>query len=452
MAIAIVLVLLTVGTVAFHFLNPWWFTPIASNWQTMDDTVDLTFWVTGAVFVAVNLFMVYTIVRYRHRKGQERRAEYEPEYKKLEWWLIGVTSVGVIAMLAPGLAVWAKFVTVPKEAKVVEALGQQWSWTFRLPGKDGVLGAIDASLIGPGNPFGMDANDPRGRDDVLVSNGELHLPLNEPVKVVLRSKDVLHDFTVPQFRVKMDMVPGMITYLWLTPTKVGGYDILCEELCGTGHFVMRGRVVVDDPSAYQTWLAAQPTYGDVATQAAADVEAGRGTFAVCTACHGGNAEGNQALNAPKLAGLPAWYIERQLHNFKQGVRGGAPGDAIASQMAAIAAPLDESTIRNVAAYVASLPDAQVASTIDGDAKAGAKRYASCSYCHGADGRGSWSTNAPRIAGMSDWYLDRQLQQFRQGHRGRHPQDFMGAQMATMSRTVRQGRDAADLLAYINSLD
>ena len=221
MAIAIAIVLLVIGTVAFHILNPWWFTPIASNWGEMDDTVNLTFWVCGAVFVAVNLFMAYAIVRYRHRKGQERRAEYEPEYKKLEWWLIGLTSVGVIAMLAPGLVVWAKFVTVPDDAKVVEALGQQWSWTFRLPGRDGALGAIDAALIGPDNPFGMDANDPRGQDDVLVSGQELHLPIDQPVKVLLRSKDVLHDFTVPQFRVKMDLVPGMITYLWLTPTKVG---------------------------------------------------------------------------------------------------------------------------------------------------------------------------------------------------------------------------------------
>ena len=126
MAIAIALIALVLGTVAFHFLSPWWFTPIASNWGLMDDTVNLTFWVTGVVFVAVNLFMAYAIVRYRHRKGQQRRAEYEPENKKLEWWLIGLTSVGVVAMLAPGLLVWAKFVTVPDDAMVVEALGQQW--------------------------------------------------------------------------------------------------------------------------------------------------------------------------------------------------------------------------------------------------------------------------------------------------------------------------------------
>jgi len=451
MAIAIALVLLVIGTVAFHFLNPWWFTPIASNWGMMDDTVNLTFWVTGAVFVAVNLFMAYAIVRYRHRKGQERRAEYEPEYKKLEWWLIGLTSVGVIAMLAPGLVVWAKFVTVPDDAEVVEAVGRQWTWSFRLPGRDGELGAVDASLVGPDNPFGIDGNDPRGQDDVLIAGPELHLPLDKPVKVLLRSKDVLHNFTVPQFRVKMDLVPGMITYLWLTPTRTGEFEILCEEMCGLGHFAMRGRVVVDKADAYEAWLASQPTYAGIAARPAGDTVAGQAAFAVCTACHGANAEGNQALNAPKLAGQPAWYLARQMHNFKLGVRGGAPGDEIASQMATIAMPLDAAMIDNVVAYIGTLPDNPPQATIKGDASRGASQYTTCAYCHGGAGQGSWSTNAPRLAGMSDWYLARQLQQFRRGHRGRHPQDFNGAQMVRLSGVVREGEPTNDLLAYINTL-
>jgi cytochrome c oxidase subunit 2 len=451
MAIAVVLVLLVIGTVAFHVLNPWWFTPIASNWSTMDDTVNLTFWVTGAVFVGVNLFMAYAIVRYRHRKGVERRAEYEPEYRRLEWWLIGLTAVGVAAMLAPGLAVWAKFVTVPDDADVVEAVGQQWSWSFRLPGADGVLGAVDASLMSADNPFGMDANDPRGHDDVLVEGGELHLPLDRPVKLLLRSKDVLHDFTVPEFRVKMDLVPGMITYMWLTPTRTGQFEILCEELCGTGHFAMRGRVVVDDAASYQTWLAAQQTHAQRRDRPAVDLVAGATQYAVCGACHGAQAEGNQALNAPKLAGLPAWYLSRQLHNFKHGVRGGAPGDAIASQMSAVVQPLDKATLDNVAAYVASLPDVTAATTVRGDASSGARNYTTCAYCHGNRGQGSWSTNAPPLAGRSDWYLARQLQQFREGHRGRHPQDFHGSQMARLANVVENGEPTDDLLAYLNTL-
>src|SRR5260370_18233075 len=124
-------IVLVTGTVLFHFLSPWWFTPIASNWTTMDQTVDITFWVTGVVFIAINLFMAYAIIRYRHRKGL--KAHYEPENKKLEWWLTIVTSVGIAAMLPPGLLVWANFVTVPPGASAVMAVAHECSFSSRLP-------------------------------------------------------------------------------------------------------------------------------------------------------------------------------------------------------------------------------------------------------------------------------------------------------------------------------
>ena len=103
MAIAIVLVLLIVGSVIFNFLSPWWFTPIASNWGTIDTTLIITFIITGVVFVAISLFMAYAIYRYHHKEG--RVAHYEPENNKLEWWLTILTTIGVVAMLAPGLVV-----------------------------------------------------------------------------------------------------------------------------------------------------------------------------------------------------------------------------------------------------------------------------------------------------------------------------------------------------------
>ena len=451
MAIAIALVLLVIGTVAFHLLNPWWFTPIASNWGLMDDTVNLTFWVTGAVFVAVNLFMAYAIVRYRNRKGREQRAEYQPESKKLEWWLTGLTTIGVAALLAPGLVVWAKFVTVPEEATVVEAIGQQWTWNFRLPGDDGALGTVDQSLISADNPFGIDANDPKGQDDVLVASPELHLPLDKPVKLLLRSNDVLHNLTVPQFRVKMDLVPGMVTFMWLTPTRTGRFEILCQEMCGLGHFVMRGAVVVDGPDDYQAWLGRQPTYSQVASRPAPDAVAGRTAFATCTACHGANGEGNPAMNAPKLAGQPGWYLERQLQNFRHGIRGAEPGDAIAGQMRAIALTLDDAAIDEVVAHVATLPDEHPQATVRGNTARGKELYTTCVYCHGAKGEGVWSTNAPRLAGMNDWYLARQLRGFKGGLRGRHPQDYYGAQMALIGPAVSDDAAIDDLLAYINTL-
>ncbi|MBI4183877.1 MAG: cytochrome c oxidase subunit II [Proteobacteria bacterium] len=258
MVVALILVLVAVGSVAFHLLSPWWWTPIASNWSYIDHTIIITFWITGVVFVAIILFMAYCVFRYRYRK--DRRAEYEPENKKMEWWLTGLTSVGVAAMLAPGLFVWNQFVSVPEDAAKIEVVGEQWQWSFRYPGKDGVLGTTDPRNITPENPFGLNPNDPKGQDDVLVQGPEARLPLDKPVKVLLRAKDVLHDFYVPQFRAKMDLVPGMITYFWITPTRTGTFDVLCAELCGLGHHVMRGKVVVEPESEFQAWLQEQPTF------------------------------------------------------------------------------------------------------------------------------------------------------------------------------------------------
>ncbi len=451
MAIAVVLVLLVVGSIIFHFLSPWWFTPIASNWATMDDTVILTFWVTGIVFVVVNLFLAWVVVRYRYRKGQ--KADYEPENKKLEWWLTIVTSIGVAAMLAPGLFVWGKFVSVPDDAAIVEAVGQQWHWSFRFPGADGELGASDAALIAPGNPFGLDPEDPLGRDDVLIASPELRLPVDQPVKVLLRSKDVLHNFTVTQFRVKMDLVPGMITHLWLTPTVPGEYEILCEELCGVGHYAMRGRVVVSPREEFDTWLAAQPTFGEMQALAAADPLAGAAQYAVCMACHGPSGEGNAALNAPRLAGQGAWYVGRQLHSFRNGLRGTHAGDTFGAQMRAFAAMLpDESAIRNLAAYVETLPGHEPVVTVTGNADRGRSLYTTCAACHGRQGQGIWALNAPRLADMSDWYLVRQLQNFRQRIRGAHSKDYYGWQMATLSDMLADDQAINDIVAYINTLE
>ncbi len=451
MAIAVVLVLLVVGSIIFHFMSPWWFTPIASNWTTMDDTVILTFWVTGIVFIAVNLFLAWVVIRYRHHKGQ--KADYEPENKRLEWWLTIVTSVGVAAMLAPGLFVWGKFVSVPEDAAIVEAIGQQWHWSFRFPGKDGELGASDASLVSPGNPFGLDPDDPHGNDDVLIASPELRLPVDRPVKVLLRSKDVLHNFTVTQFRVKMDLVPGMITHLWLTPTVPGEYEILCEELCGIGHFAMRGRVVVTPQADFDTWLAAQPTFGEMQAMAAADPLAGAAHYGVCMACHGPSGEGNPALNAPRLAGQGAWYVRRQLMAFRAGVRGAHAEDTFGAQMRAFASMLpDESAIRNLAAYIETLPGHEPVATVTGNVDRGRKLFHTCAACHGQQGQGIWALNAPRLAEMSDWYLVRQLHNFRKRIRGAHSQDFYGWQMATMADSLADDRAIDDIVAYINTLD
>lgn len=258
MALAIALVVIVVATVVFHFASPWWFTPIASNWGLLDDTILITLVITGAVFVAVNLFVAVAIVRFRHRAGH--RAAFEPENRRLEGRLTLLTTAGIVAMLAPGLYVYSQMIAAPADAAPVEVLGQQWQWRFRFPGADGRLGRTDVRHVSADNPFGLNPDDPHGRDDVLVASPELHLPLDRPVAMLLRSHDVLHNFYVPQFRVKMDLVPGLVSRFWLTPTRAGRFEILCAELCGLAHYNMRGHVVVEDEAAFRAWLAAQPTF------------------------------------------------------------------------------------------------------------------------------------------------------------------------------------------------
>jgi cytochrome c oxidase subunit 2 len=450
MVLAIVLALLVVGSILFHYLSPWYFTPIASNWDAIDETVTITFWVTGFVFVVINLFMAYCVLRYRHRKG--RLAHYEPENKKLETALILGTTVGVIAMLAPGLFAWAKFIEVPKDAAVFEVVGRQWNFNYRFPGEDGVLGTVDARFVSDTNPFGINPDDPHGKDDVLVASPELHLAMGKPVKAELRSIDVLHDFTVPQFRAKMNMVPGLVTYVWFTPTRTGNFDVFCEQLCGIAHFAMRGKVIVEEESAFRAWLSSYPTFAQTRAQGAGDAAAGKPLFAVCAACHGLEAEGNPALNAPKLSGQGGWYLKRQLKNFKDGARGTHDKDVFGKMMAPMAATLvNDAAIDNVVAYIKTLPDNPAPPTVKTHATDGEKIYVNCGACHGADGRGIQAMNAPRLAGMSDWYLVTQLKNFRQGIRGAHPKDMYGPQMVSMAAMLADDQAANDLVAYLNTI-
>ena len=449
MKLVIALLLLVIGTVAFHFLSPWWFTPLASNWGAIDDTISITFWITGIVFVLVNLFLAYCVYKFRFKKGH--KSDYEPENKKLEYWLTGITTLGVVAMLAPGLVVWAQFVDIPKDAKIVEVVGQQWQWGFRFPGADGKLGSADNPFVSTTNPLGINPSDPAGQDDRLVLSSELKLPLGQPTKVLLRSKDVLHNFTVPQFRVKMDLVPGTISKLWFTPTREGRFDILCMELCGIAHYAMRGYVHVVSPQEYNNWLTTLPTFAETQQGGSGDAVAGKNSYMSCGACHGQEGEGNASMNAPKLAGLSDWYITRQIKNYQNGIRGSHKDDIFGQQMVGMAQLLaDPVTLRNVAAYISTLEETQTTNTVEGNADKGASLYVTCGACHGRQGEGNFALNAPRLAGQQDWYLKRQLTHFKKGIRGTNAKDQYGKQMILMAKMLTSEQDIDDLLTHINT--
>ena len=185
---------------------------------------------------------------------------------------------------------------------------------------------------------------------------------------------------------------------------------------------------------------------------AADAAAGKAAYAVCAACHGAQGEGNRALNAPRLAGQEGWYLRRQLQAFRDGLRGTAPGDVYGMQMRPMAmAVSDPAAVDNLIAYVETFPDAPVEPTVTGDVNAGKAAYAVCAACHGPEAGGVEQMSGPRLAGLDDWYLARQINNYRNGLRGYDPKDIFGNQMKPMASTLAGEQAINNVVAYINSL-
>ncbi len=185
---------------------------------------------------------------------------------------------------------------------------------------------------------------------------------------------------------------------------------------------------------------------------AADAAAGKSLYAVCAACHGVDGGGNQALNAPHIAGQEDWYLKRQLHAFKDGIRGAAPGDIYGSQMRPMAMTLTApDAIDNVVAYVETLKAPPPPVTVQGNVATGKQLYATCAACHGAKAEGNAQMNAPRLASQSDWYLVRQLKDYKTGLRGSNPKDAFGMQMKPMAGMLANDQAISDVVAYIDSL-
>ncbi|MDP5071941.1 MAG: cytochrome c [Congregibacter sp.] len=189
-----------------------------------------------------------------------------------------------------------------------------------------------------------------------------------------------------------------------------------------------------------------------AAKAAADADTGKALYASCIACHGADAAGIAAVNAPALAGQEAAYLERQLAHFMSGVRGSDARDPLGQQMQGMAAVLpDAAAVANVAAYIASLPASTSSSNPEYDQRNGEVQYnASCGACHGPGGKGNAAMNAPRLAAQDADYLRRQYVNFAQGIRGSHPDDRYGRQMQMMASMLSTDKDLDDVIGYLLS--
>ena len=239
------------------FLAKWWWLPelISVHGAGVDAQLTLTLTIAGIVFFLAQVALGYFIWKFRG-KGQER-ASYWHENAKLEGTWTVLTAILFVGLGLEGNRVWAQYflTPAPDDSLVVELTAQQFAWNIRYPGADRKFGLTIPALIddAAGNYIGLDPKDGPGKDDVVTQN-IMAIPVNRPVRVILRSKDVTHSFFVPQLRVKQDAVPGMGIQVHFIANKVGEYEIACAELCGMQHYKMRGRLLVMPDAEFESWL------------------------------------------------------------------------------------------------------------------------------------------------------------------------------------------------------
>jgi len=185
-----------------------------------------------------------------------------------------------------------------------------------------------------------------------------------------------------------------------------------------------------------------------------DPERGKKLYAVCQTCHGANGQGRKNLGGPRLAGQHAWYLKRQIKNFQDGIRGTHPEDTYGAQMRPMANTVpNEQDIEDVVAYIMTLEAPKPEPTLErGDPERGKQFFGTCQTCHGANGQGRKNLGGPKLAGQHDWYLLRQLKNFRKGIRGTNPKDTYGAQMRPMANSLPDEQALLDVVAYIQTLD
>ncbi|MFQ5679478.1 MAG: cytochrome c oxidase subunit II [Gemmatimonadota bacterium] len=237
-----------------------WMPEVASRHGSgVDGVVRYLLLTTGTVVLVGSTALVVFLWRYaRDRPTDRPRLRPRTEY----WWslvpVLGMALIAELGVLLKGLPVWEQvYGEVPADALTVEVMAKQFEWLVRYPGPDGAFGRTDPALVeGRTNPLGLDPADPAGADDVVVRNA-LHVPEARTVHVRLRARDVLHSFSVPAFRVKQDIVPGITGRAVFVPTRPGRYEIACAELCGMGHYRMRGAVVVHPATEFDRWLTEQ---------------------------------------------------------------------------------------------------------------------------------------------------------------------------------------------------
>ncbi|OGG49344.1 MAG: hypothetical protein A3F84_25060 [Candidatus Handelsmanbacteria bacterium RIFCSPLOWO2_12_FULL_64_10] len=234
----------------------WWLPMnVATYGGEVDYLINVIHWIMGILFVGWGIFFFYCLIRFRRREGQ--KAVYQPIHAKPAKYVeIGVIIAEAILLLSFSMPVWARFkheFPAEKDALVVRVVAEQFAWNVHYSGKDGRFGRTAPQFISSSNLLGLDPDDPDGKDDINAVN-QLHFPVNKPVIVHLSTKDVIHSFKIPVMRLTQDAIPGTEIKIWFEASRTGQFDLACAQLCGLGHYRMRGAVSVDTPEAFAKWM------------------------------------------------------------------------------------------------------------------------------------------------------------------------------------------------------
>lgn len=252
---------------SFGGLDESFIMPIASEHGFVTERLFwITMAITGFVFILTQIFLFGFAYKYQH--STEGKAHYYPHNNKLEYLWTGVPAVVLAVLILSGWFAWRDITsTPPADSEVIEVMGYQYAWAVRYPGSDNKLGDFDYQKIDVTNHMGIDFSDQAAFDDFIPI--ELHIPKGKPVLLKIRARDVIHSVYMPHFRLQMNAVPGMPTHFWFVPTKSTedmrtetgnpdfNYELVCNKICGKGHFAMRYVVIVDEPEDYQKWYAEQ---------------------------------------------------------------------------------------------------------------------------------------------------------------------------------------------------
>jgi len=257
MLLAPIIWLLTVVICYFFFAKTWWFPPpVSQHGLEYDAQFMRTLVVTGIIFFFAQIALGWVIFRFR---DDGRRAQYTHGNNRLETLWTSATAILFIGLVVMGTRIWAAVhLSEPDPNAIpIEVMARQFAFSFRYTGPDGKFGRTDLKLVNDaaGNPFGLDDKDPAAKDDLVSAS--LKVPAGKPIKLILHSRDVIHNFFVRELRLKQDIVPGMEIPFYFQADKPGTYEIPCSELCGLGHFQMRSTLEVMAPPDFEKWKQQQ---------------------------------------------------------------------------------------------------------------------------------------------------------------------------------------------------